>query len=412
MIWWFALNVNFVTFNSQYYQYETMNSNNENIPDLLSDFCTGKISDKNLVILNTWMERSGENKKQVRDFLKIYRSYRAYEAFDEIQADHAFAQILFRVGKIKRKRTIHLVRSIAAIAILLIGSAFVFYWFNKTDVKNLEPEIAEVIEPGSGKATLILGDGSFIGLEGMGDSIIQGLEGTVILKKEANLDYQNTSVNEEVLNTIRIPRGGEYSLTLSDGTKVWLNSESELTYPVKFLKGQRVVTLKGEAYFKVTEDIEHPFVVNSPKISLEVLGTSFNIKSYNNDNKVEATLIEGNVRLVNLVNKEEVVLSPGEQGVLTSTSTLFEVKQVDTWLYTSWKDGMFVFKNLALENIMKTLSRWYDVEVRFENPNLKNLHFSGDLERYEIINTHLDMISMTTNVEFKIIGNVVYVNDK
>lgn len=386
---------------------------NKNINDLLADFCSGKINDRDLMVLHSWMEESDANRKQANQYLKLYRNYRAYEAMDKIDNDKALGQILNRVKEIKRRRRMVFIRSAAAVAVLLLGSVFVFNYLSK-EGEVIEPApMAQVIEPGEAKATLILGNGSHIYLEEIGDSTVLNESGANIEKNNEVLDYQNSEIEEEVFNTIQIPRGGEYVLVLSDGTKVWLNSDSELTYPVKFLGDKRKVSLKGEGYMKVAKNTAVPFIVEANGTEIEVLGTEFNIKAYADDEQVETTLVEGSVACYKTLDKENaVILQPGSQALSSIESEKIVVKQVDTHIYTSWKDGLFIFDNQTLPELFKTLGRWYDVEVEFENSMMRSLHFSGDLERYENINTHLEMIEMTTDVKFEIIDNTVYVRSR
>ena len=379
------------------------------LDDLITDYCTGNISNKDLITLHSWMEKSEFNRKQVNDQLKLYRDYRAYESYDMISMDNAWDKIITRVSEIKRRRKIIFYRIAASIAILLIGS----YYIIDSNLKGTDEFVSEIIAPGAPKATLILADGSEINLEEIGDSTIQLAEGANIQKNKEVISYQDSKVEKEIFNTIKIPRGGEYTLVLSDGTKVWLNSDSELSYPVKFIGDTRTVSLKGEAYLEVAENKSKPFVVKTPGTEIEVLGTAFNVKAYPDELGEETTLVRGCILCYKPGHKENAVqLMPGSQAITSDESSQVAVKSVDADLYTSWKDGLFVFRKLPLEEIMKTLGRWYNTKTRFEDPSLKDLHFTGDLERYETINTHLDMIKLTTNVDFEISNNEIYVRKK
>lgn len=388
-----------------------MDQSEINIYDLLTGYCSAKISDEDLQVLQAWMEESDENRVEANEILKIYRNYRAYEAMDEIDMEKALGNMISVVTERKRRRRLVNLRSAAAVALLVLGSVFVLDRLNNNSEAIIDQEVAQVIEPGEPKATLILGDGTRINLEEIGDSTLQTSDGIDIEKQKETLDYQQAEAEVEVLNTIQIPRGGEYTLVLSDGSKVWLNSESALTYPVKFLGETRTVALSGEAYFEVAENSEIPFLVNTAGTSVEVLGTAFNVKSYKDEDQVETTLVTGKVKFYYKDQESEaVVLQPGMQGVAAEGSSEIAVAEVDTRLYTSWKDGIFVFEHLTLSEIMVTLGRWYDVKAEFENSYLRSLHFTGDLERYETINTHLEMIELTTNaVKFEINDHTVFV---
>ena len=163
--------------------------------------------------------------------------------------------------------------------------------------------------------------------------------------------------------------------------------------------------MKGEAYLEVAKNEKRPFIIEVEGTQIEVLGTSFNVKAYDN---IETTLVEGKVR-IRTDSLTEAILNPGDQGVVTKESDEIMVKQVDTRLYTSWVKGLFIFRSMTLEEIMKTFGRWYNVTVTFENNELKQRRFTGNLQRNEEINPHLDVISLTTDVEFEISGDKILV---
>ena len=215
------------------------------------------------------------------------------------------------------------------------------------------------------KAELVLADGTTrILSSGVTDSLFVQ-QGASIVVQDQGVSYQgDSSVVEERYNTLRVPRGGEYSITLSDGTIVYLNAESELRYPVKFVGEDRQVYLSGEAYFDVVHDKTHPFVVDVKNSTVRVLGTSFDVRAYADEDEVLTTLVQGSVRFS--AGKESVILGPGEQAVLDKSGRV-ETREVDTYLYTAWKDGVFAFKRQRLEEVMKVVARWYDVNVFWEN---------------------------------------------
>ena len=209
-----------------------------------------------------------------------------------------------------------------------------------------------------------------------------------------------------VYNTIRVPRGGEYKLFLSDSTEVFLNSDSEIRFPVKFGKNERDVFLRGEAFFIVRKDASRPFVVNADdKVSVEVLGTQFNLQAYPDKKIVETTLNEGLVRVYD--GKQSVKIQPDQQ-VVYKDGELF-IRRVDASLYSAWKDGRFVLLNNTLEDIMMCLGRWYNIDIFWVNPELKEYHFSGELARYEDFTEILDMLEKATRVQFEVKDRTVFV---
>lgn len=193
---------------------------------------------------------------------------------------------------------------------------------------------------------------------------------------EHGIDLRHTTKAE--MQTLTIPRGKSFKVVLADGTEVWLNAESKLSYPSQFMDNERVVFLEGEAYFKVSRDEKRPFVVNTGELRTHVLGTQFNVKSYA-DNPQHITLVEGSVRVNHLSTNEGVELKPG-QDVCLNPEGNFVLTEVDTYELTQWKEGYFYFNNVALGDIVKDIGRWYNVDISFVNPSISayHLHFVAD----------------------------------
>jgi len=211
-------------------------------------------------------------------------------------------------------------------------------------------------------------------------------------------------------NTIIVPRGGEYSLALADGTRIKINSDSKLTFPHRFMGEERRVRLEGEALFDVVKDKEHPFIVETAKGNVQVLGTLFDINVYPEEDVVQTTLVEGRVVFKGRGMSQHVELSPGEQVTYNMKSGESHVEKVNTKVYVGWAEGKWFIEGERLEDITKQLSRWYDVEFFYKNPEAKELVFTGDLEKYDEV--ALDIISMTTNVMFTIRDRAIIVQMK
>ena len=233
------------------------------------------------------------------------------------------------------------------------------------------------------------------------------LEATTATLEGNTLVYPKTdTTTAPAYHKITIPRGGEYILRLADGTRVWLNSETELEYPVVFTEKQRQVFLKGEAYFEVAPDSLHPFIVKTEQQNLRVLGTSFAIRAYANESVVLTTLETGKV---NIHSKgQEVILNPGEQSCLKDGN--LTVAKVNTTLFTAWHKGIFIFQDQPLENILNTLARWYNIDIFYTNENLKDIHFTGELKRYDRIQDFLCKLEILEKVRFTIKGRTVTVS--
>lgn len=226
----------------------------------------------------------------------------------------------------------------------------------------------------------------------------------------SGLHYDDNGLAEDtdlIYNTLIVPRGGEYFLTLSDGTKVWLNADTKMKYPVTFGKHSREVTIKGEAYFVVAKVEKCPFIVKTDLGSVKVLGTEFNIRNYTNNDKLTATLVKGKIAYT-LPRGEEIILKPNQQ-LIAEKGKPTEVHEIDTRFCTGWKDGLFQFREERLEDIMEQLSRWYDIGVFYTCEPVKNLHFSGDLSRFKSISTFIEMFEKSSDLKFTLHGKTLII---
>ncbi len=308
-----------------------------------------------------------------------------------------------------RLRT-HKVLKYAAAAVIIFGLGYFFR--DKIDTTSVVPatEIVNtdnIIEPGTDKAILTLEDGSKITLE----------KGKSFQTQNANSDGEalvykthKEESKEIVYNYLTIPRGGQYFVELNDGTKVWLNSESELKYPTSFIPGEeRVVELVyGEAYFDVSPSAEHEgskFMVINQSQEIEVLGTEFNIKAYKDETNIYTTLVEGKVTVSNDMIKQNLV--PNQQSILDTKTNRIEVDIVNVNNEISWRNGVFSFIDMPLKDIMKVLSRWYDVDVIFLNKELKSVQFLGVIEKRHSIEKILSIMKSTSINSYKINGKTI-----
>ena len=235
------------------------------------------------------------------------------------------------------------------------------------------------------------------------------IEGAVIKAENKGtviVDEQKTdSVTESVeYNRLVIPRGGEYKIVLADGSQVWINSQSVLEFPACFVGKERRVRLQGEAYFEVSKNVEKPFIVDMGNKEIRVLGTSFNVNDY--DGKFVTTLVSGKVQV--FVNDKDYVLTSSMQ-VRVEGDDVF-VEEVDVREFTAWKDGLFVFKKQKLREVMDILSRWYDVDVFYQNLELQNLHFTGTIQRHSEISGMLKFLEKTDIVKFTLNGTTLIVS--
>lgn len=295
----------------------------------------------------------------------------------------------------------------AAIAILLVGISLLFLGREgKMDGNKLE------IVSGNAKAVLVLNNGEVIDLSEKNKSEIIVTEELSVRNTGKQLSYTVATVAgqepKEEYNELVIPRGGEFVLVLADGTKVWLNSQTKIKYPVAFNDTVRKVFLEGEAYFEVVKNLECPFhVCMKNGVDVEVLGTSFNVRAYSDENIVETVLEEGKVKMSK--DGETVILNPGVKAKYLSGGTI-QVDEVDTELYTAWRTGQYIFMNEKVENILKHLERWYNIEVFYKSEKVKSILFSGDVKKYDDINILLDAMEAAGGVYFERCGRTLIVS--
>jgi len=296
---------------------------------------------------------------------------------------------------------------IAATVAIIAGLAF--FTYNKTVTTNQSKQLvsAERIIPGSNKAVLVLANGKRINLTDVNNGRIANLSGITVTKSEDGTliyDVANTSTSGTAVefNTIETPKGGQYKINLPDGTSVALNAASSLKFPTTFSKvSERRVELAGEGYFEVAKDKKKPFIVKTSTQQVEVLGTHFNVNAYADEQNVKTTLLEGIVKVNN-----STILKPGQQSLFSEGRLI--VREADTDAELAWKNGKFSFTGKDFKSIMRTISRWYNVDVVF-NYEPVSLHISGGISRFENINDVLGLIQETGDVKFKVEGRRVTV---
>lgn len=268
-------------------------------------------------------------------------------------------------------------RWVAAAVTLLIAATAGYFFLHRPapPPKSAYADIA----PGGSKATLTLADGTTIPLDSNGNQVItQG--NTRVQQSPGSLSYTSGNTTDAIAyNTLRTPRGGKFQLRLPDGTSVWINAASSLKYPVAFNKNERTVEVSGEAYFEIAPDMNAPFIVKvSDGSSVEVLGTQFNITAYPDDHHSATTLLEGAVRV--RFGQNNMVLQPGQQAAITASGNININRQINTDRVIAWKNGLFNFEGASLQEVMKELERWYDIEVVYEK-GIPDLHFGGEMSR-------------------------------
>ena len=295
---------------------------------------------------------------------------------------------------------------VAAAVLLLVGTIGIFFTRNKN--KGIDGAMvndtrkAIDIPPGGNKAILTLADGSSVVLDSVQNGYLTSQNNTKIIKLSTGLlSYKGANKQEgKVLyNTITTPRGGQYQVELPDGTTVWLNAASSLTFPTAFVGKERRVDLKGEAYFEVAKDHKRPFHVTANNTDVQVLGTHFNIMSYPDEESINTTLLEGSIKLTaNGITKQ---LRPGIQAIVNKQTNVIEENRPNIKQVMAWKNGEFRFRNTEIKELMRQVGRWYDVDIEYQTKST-NQYFTASLPRMQNISALLQVLELTGTVHFKI----------
>lgn len=384
---------------------------NQNIDfELIWKKIHNQTSDEEEILLQKWLDADNSHRKYFNDAQYYYSNGTQFINSPE-ELKKALKKIQRQAGiqtSISGKKVL-LITGIASVAASILF--FIYFQFNQ--VGQQEPvkteKYVQSIVPGSNKAVLILADGTEHDLTSGKNTVIT-TEGAEIKNSGNKLEYSsNSGISAEIkYNTLKIPRGGEYFLVMSDSTKVWLNSETILRFPVQFASDVRSVELIGEAYFEVAKRKDIPFIVKSGNQQIRVLGTQFNISSYPDNSAILTTLVEGSVE-VSLEGNSAVkmLLKPSEQSIILKNEPQIQKRKVEVGPFIAWKEGRFVFRDQMLGDIMETLSKWYDVQVVFSDPELKKLRFTGNLQRHANFNDILEKIERTNEVKFDINNNLI-----
>lgn len=391
--------------------------NSFRISDLIAKKLKGILTDAEQDELDTWVNGSARNSaiyKNATDPQKQLAKLEMYTRFNKEKAWKSIEEELFS-PKVILLFSAKFMKYAAAILIPLMLAGGVTYFFLNKEKEEPLTELNETIKPGVQKATLVLSNG---------ESHILDTENTMsgfvevdaqISTTADGLSYvaangQSASFKAATYNELFTPKGGNFRLKLADGSTVWLNAESRLSFPVAFTDSTRHLFLEGEAYFEVAHN-GSPFIVTSGEMDIRVMGTSFNVSAYPDDVAKKTTLVEGKVR-VDVRKENEVIqgfLTPNKQATVSTGESGISIADVDAAQYKSWVDGKFEFKNETLEQVMKKLARWYDFEYQFSNQSAKNFHFSGRLDNQEKISSIFKMLEMTTNVKFNLQENGIVV---
>lgn len=374
----------------------------ETIYQIIHSILADEATDEERRIFTEWLDASDANRAEYEKLKRLYQVTSHRNKNKTFNTEFAWQQV--RKQTIAKKKTFRLpvwTRYAAMVAIIVFTGMI---YFSKQPTSTIrEVNMEEFSQP-----TLLLENGEKIALT---EESFSMQKKDVVIKNDAKnkLVYEPQKEEEKITiqnNHLVIPKGKTYQLLLSDGTRIWLNSETEITYPTRFVGNKREITLIGEAFFEVAKNKEKPFIVNANGMEVKVLGTSFNVSCYTADKTISTTLIEGSVS-VKTENKKTVTITPSEQFTYNRDNAKTDIRIVNTELFTSWIDGKYIFKDATLEDIVKKLQRWYDFSVNYEDESLKYNHYSLIAERETNLDQLLEVISYTSNIKLERTNNII-----
>lgn len=380
---------------------------NQNIRTLFAKYLDNTISKAELAILLQHLGAQEDN-ETVR--LLITEALTTDpNKYDKGRLEQAVDSVALRLReKLQPRRSLKLRRYLPyAAAILLVAVSISYYVFKRTEVKDGQQIAVTDVQPGRNAATLTLANGKKILLNDASTGAIASLQGIRVSKtKDGKLIYTITETDGSLTNstnTLSTTNGETYQIVLSDGTKVWLNAASALQYSANLgERGMRKVKLlAGEAYFEVAKDKKRPFIVETPTQKVEVLGTQFNINSYADEGATTTTLAEGSVKVAALDSKlrSTAILRPGEQSVLGKG--MFKVQEADLQTALAWKDGKIYFRDAPIQEVLRQVGRWYNIQIEYEGEPTKEV-FNGGIKRTASLASVLRILELS-NVEFELI---------
>ena len=375
---------------------------------LVEKFLNHTLTEDEESAFQQWLDKDARNRHLIERLQKKEGIRERMDYFQHVDEVKGWSEIKRQCGFQKEKKFFlkNIIRCAAMFAII----AGTYWLLHSRENQKVEQEDAVKIETQNAGTRVVveLANGEHLVLGDSSDFKQGEFEGGNFVEAKEGLTFsaQTLECQQTKMNRIVVPRGDEYRIVLSDGTKVWLNADTYLVFPSAFDKCERAVEVHGEAFFEVMPNEKWPFVVKMDKSIVKVLGTFFNVNTYNQRNVT--TLVEGSVELG--MRQGNCQLKPGEQGVVENGNVA--VASVDVREYTSWKDGIFVFRNRRLEDAMTILARWYDIEVSYQNERVKNLHFTGNIKKHSNVSKLLKFWEETGLVGFEIEGKTIRVIEK
>jgi len=390
------------------------------IADLIARCLRNELSVADEIELERWLDADPQHLDLFNKISAEFFAERQFGTSTEEGKDDAWKNI---VEKVSHKKPAALIFKwprfypyAAALLLLATTSYFITKYLSRKDNPKIAVKVKQDIAPGVNKATLTLGNGSKIILSDVKQGSIAHQQNVTIKLQNGRLVYAIGGIDARVeqpdfikpseINTLTTPRGGQFQADLPDGTKVWLNAASSITYPVLFSGKERLVELTGEAYFEVAKNASRPFIVKTETQTVQVLGTHFNINSYADEQSVKTTLLEGSIKITGHAGKNTVQLNPSQQSVNTE-GKISVIDDADVDEAVAWKNGKFLFKNADLQTVMRQLARWYDVDVEFQGA-VAPKHYHGRISRNVPVSQVFEILK-TSGVNFIINGRTIIV---
>ncbi len=373
-------------------------------------YLAGELNEEEKKEFDDWLMADSEAQSIFKIQVRQYQQVRWSQKWDTIRPEIAHQQILKRVH---RQRKITYLRCAAGFAILVFAT--LFYLWNNNQKNSLDSTNIVRMYPVTNKTPILkLSNGQEISIAAQTKEIIQSTKQVNIRKTESShLEYLPKTDSSSCgikYNTLFIPKGCEFQLTLADGSQVWLNAGSSLTYPETFATDKREVFLTGEAYFEIKPSKKSPFIVHAGEMHLQVLGTSFNIKAYQDEQTITTTVITGKVKQFYPNIQQHILLTPSLQSTYNRVSGKYKTLIVNTSEILAWREGKIIANNERLEDIFKQLARWYDFDVVYTSPELKEIRFHFQSKRYTELQTILEHFQTTKGICFSCIGQTIYIS--
>lgn len=382
----------------------------KSIYELIAEYSAGTLSPADADVLRELLNRDADARqlfREIRGTEKVLKSVQVREMIDSRKSWESLSNSL-SPRPVKSYRLAWTI-GIAVAASVVVALMLVLPYSRQPEAPKQLAEQTKIL-PGRVKAVLQYGDGETIDLTSSTSSRIVTSDGAVLVNDSVGgLRYDRNGSTDRPMkyHTLTVPVGGEYHFTLADGTRIWVNSASEVRFPDRFTGEKRVIYMKGEVYLEVAHDASRPFVVHAGENEVRVLGTKFNLTAYPEEQKVVTTLVEGSVEFRN--KDERVRLNPGEQSVLDRATSQLEKQKVDVSIYTSWVTGMFEYERMPLSDITRQLSRWYDVQFVYGAEEFRNHPFTGVVKRDQSLEEVLSIIGKTTNIKFEISDRTIII---